>query len=154
MHNHWVLGVDVCKAQLDCYAVKEGEKPKEASFSNDQQGIRKLIKFLRSLQGPCWVGMESTGGYELDLATAVFVKKIQVSVINPARIKNFARAKGIKNKTDKLDARTITSYLQKMDPTPWKPEEDHIQKLRRATRNNRTLVAEITRNQNQLNNKR
>lgn len=57
--------------------------------------------------------MESTGGYEVDIASFLCRRGESVSVVNPARVKSYMRALGIQNKTDRADARSIAHYARR-----------------------------------------
>jgi transposase len=49
---------------------------------------------------------EATGPYHLGLALALWEAKIPLSVLNPARVRHFAKAQG-KAKTDPIDTQVI-----------------------------------------------
>ena len=54
--------------------------------------------------------MESTGGYELPLLSELSSNSTPSAVINPRRVRDFAKAKGRLAKTDKID-KQIKSHL-------------------------------------------
>jgi transposase len=60
--------------------------------------------------------MEATGGYEESLAQSLLEAGLPVAVVNPKRIRNFAKAIGQTAKTDKIDARVIAQYGARLDP--------------------------------------
>lgn len=67
---------------------------------------------------PKLVVLEATGGYEAMLAAELHLAGLPVAVVNPARIRAFARANGQLAKTDKLDAAVIALFAAKMQPPP------------------------------------
>ncbi|MFJ5408037.1 transposase, partial [Pectobacterium punjabense] len=54
--------------------------------------------------------MESTGIYHEHLAYGLHQAGILVSVINPHRVREFAKGMGILTKTDKVDAYVLACY--------------------------------------------
>ena len=90
------------------------------SFSNNAEGIAKLIAFLLPFH-PALIVVEATGGYEKALVQALHQASIPVSVVLPKRIRDFARAQGILAKTDKIDARNIAFFGFSLKPRPNAP---------------------------------
>lgn len=119
------IGVDVSKNTLDCS--QPSTQPEEflsKTFPNSATGISALIKWLP--QAPHIV-VEATGGYQDRLVETCLKKSIAVSVANPARVRSFARSKGILAKTDKIDAQTILDFASVFQPKPLaKVHEDKI----------------------------
>ena len=119
--NRKVVGVDVSKATLDC-----GALPRRAplQFANDATGIAQLITWLRELK-PDLVVFEASGGYETAAATALMGEQLRVAVVNPRQVRDFAKAKGILAKTDRIDAEVIAAFGIAIDPqVSVLPEED------------------------------
>ena len=52
-----------------------------------------------------------------------------VSVVNPAQIRDFARTKLGRNKTDKVDAALIREYAELFKPGPWTPPSTAMRRL-------------------------
>ena len=116
-----VVGIDVSKATLDCAAV-----PGTASLqvSNDESGVAQLISWLGEL-APDLVLLEASGGYETSAATALAGALFRVGVVNPRQVRDFAKAKGILAKTDRIDARVIAEFGLVIDPqVSALPDED------------------------------
>jgi transposase len=146
----WWVGIDVCLRSLDVSALSGPGEVRNHQFANNAKGIKSLLKFLRSLEEVSWVGMESTGGYEYEAACAIAEGGLRLCVENPRRIRDFARALHILNKTDKVDARAIALYLQKMEPRAWNLTQAHIRELSMLTRHRQSLLDESTRISNRL----
>lgn len=106
------VGVDVSKAALDvdCLPVSAREQ-----FSNDAEGINALVRRLKGSAVERIV-LEATGGYETALASALAAAGLPVVVINPKRVRDFAKASGILAKTDRLDARVLAAFGQVIAP--------------------------------------
>jgi transposase len=57
-----------------------------------------------------------------------------VSLVNPARIKAFGQACGLRNKTDSADARLIAEFCVQQRPRPWTPPAPEVATLRELLR--------------------
>lgn len=117
------VGIDVSKSTLDVHVLPEGQ---DFSFVNDVDGIKSLCKKLGKLR-PHLVVLEATGGLQVPAATALGLKKLPVSVINPRQARDFARATGRLAKTDKIDAQILALFGQRIRPEskPLKDEQAH-----------------------------
>jgi transposase len=110
-------GVDVSERQLDVHLLPEGAG---ASFAHTVAGIGRLVAWLASRERPLVV-VEATGGLERALVAALGRAGIAVAVVNPRQIRDFARAAGLLAKTDRLDARVLALFAQRMRPQPRLP---------------------------------
>lgn len=90
---------------------------RDAHIANDETGFKECLEFCKKAK-PEIVVMEATGGYERRLAAYLMAKKIPVAVVNPRKIRDFAKAVGQTAKTDKLDARVIAKYGATLKPMP------------------------------------
>lgn len=90
---------------------------KHMRFDNNQLGIKKCVRYLSELQ-PQLTVLENTGGYERNLAIALDAAGLTIAVINPRRVRDFARATGCLAKTDRLDARILATYAGSLQPKP------------------------------------
>lgn len=100
------VGIDVSKAQLDVCRWPEGEM---RAFANDREGLRDLVRWLRRL-APQAVGFEASGGYERPLLAALCAADLPARRVNPARLRQFARAAGVLAKNDRIDAAMIARF--------------------------------------------
>jgi transposase len=123
MANRYV-GIDVSKAVLDV-ACWPAEKPQQ--FDNDATGIAALITWLGTAQRPQRIVVEATGGYETALACALAAAGWPIVVINPKRVRDFAKAHGILSKTDRIDAQVLARFAQQIEP-PVRPLPDEQQR--------------------------
>ncbi len=106
------VGIDVSKSRLDVAVLGE---ERERQVDNTQAGIAKLVQQMQELQ-PLLIVVEATGGYQRHVVDALFHAGLSVAVVNPARVRQFARACGLLAKTDKLDARVLAVFGQRMQP--------------------------------------
>jgi transposase len=106
-------GIDVSKQRLDV-AVRGG-KSREWSVEYDERGVQSLVQELTEL-APTLLVLEASGGMETDVVVALATAGVPVVVINPRQARDFARATGELAKTDKIDARILALFAEKIRP--------------------------------------
>lgn len=145
------LGLDVSKLTVDCVFMIDSQFT-HVQISNNDDGFRQLLDYIsnhkiKQLHACC----ESTGNYYLKLASYLHNNGISISVINPLAIKNYARLKLSRIKTDKQDAKLIAQFCANQQPKLWQPDsplEAQIRSLnKRYDQLNHMLVAEKNRQQ-------
>ena len=128
MNGPCYVGIDVAMDGFDV-AFRPGGKTLQVAYT--AAGIRKLLRQLAAMT-VALVCMESTGGYEQKLATALFDNGYKVAIVNPRRMRRFADAAGKLAKTDAIDASVIAHYGEVMDPPLWQkpdPAQAEIKEL-------------------------
>jgi len=145
------LGIDVAKEKVDVALFNDKQLIGSGQFNNKPAGFKKLSKWLRN-QGAeqVWACMESTGRYGDGLATYLHQHGHQVSMVNPARIKKYAESQLQRNKTDKLDARTIADFCRTQEPALWTPPAPEKRVLQEMVRRLNVLIKERGREKNRL----
>jgi len=108
------IGIDVSKKSLD---ISGPGKSFPMQVANDAKGVSKLMARLSEVS-PDVIVCEPSGGYERLLATALREAGLPIVVVNARQIRDFARAKGILAKTDRIDAQVIAEYGATFKPTP------------------------------------
>lgn len=136
------LGVDVAKAEL--VADLQG---KIRRFSNDPKGIGALLKATARIPAAHLV-CEATAGYERQLATAAMAKSIPVSIVQPLRVREFARAHGNLAKSDPLDAALLTRFGNSVKPKALQPKGKSRQELDDIMRTRAELLDSMQRELN------
>ena len=106
------IGIDVAKEQLD---IATGGGGDTWSVANDEAGIQSLLDDLRSRSCGLIV-LEATGGFEVPAVSALAAAGLPVVVANPRQVRNFARATGQLAKTDRLDARILALFAERIRP--------------------------------------
>lgn len=108
------VGIDVAKADFVVAC-----RPDHGSWSaaNDARGIASTVARLQKLV-PTLVVLESTGGYEADLAEALTSAHLPIAVVNPRQVRDFGKATGQLAKTDRLDARLLALFAERVRPVP------------------------------------
>ena len=122
------VGIDVAKDKLDIAVL--GEK-KASQVGNDEAGITKLIKKMKTLK-PALIVVEATGGYQRAVVLGLYEAGLPVAVVNPVRVRQYARASGLLAKTDKLDAFNLAEFGRQMKPRKFEAKsesERHVSAL-------------------------
>ncbi len=145
-----VVGIDVGKIELFVCLSHSGNDrlsypPARTVLVNSQEGHAALIKWLAVqpvVHSETLVVMEATGVYWERIATALHVAGYQVSVVNAAQIKFYAKSTLRRGKTDKMDVELIAQYSVTMRPACWTPP-DCCQEALRALIHERDAVVEL-----------
>jgi transposase len=82
---------------------------------NTPAGVRGLAARLARLS-PTLVVAEATGGLERTLVDALHAAGLPVVVAGPDRVRHFARALGVRAKTDRVDAAVLAHYAERVRP--------------------------------------
>ena len=106
------VGIDVSKDRLDVAVLGE---ERGWQVDNTEEGIRSLVEQMQEIC-PELIVVEATGGYQRAVVEALFLAGLPVAVVNPARVRQFARACGLLAKTDQLDAQVLAVFGQRVQP--------------------------------------
>ena len=113
------IGIDVAKAKLQvCTPHFNKEIP------NTHKEIAACLAKIKGQTGPdaCpHVCCEATAAYTNTLRDACDKAGLDLSILNPARIRKYAQAMGELAKTDPIDAAIIRDYAQAKKPLPTPP---------------------------------
>lgn len=148
--NKKTVGIDISKKKFDIALFRNG-KLKHKSFSNDQKGYETLYSWLHDNDAlDAHVCMEATGVYGEPVAEFLYDASIDISMVNPARIKGFAQSELIRIKTDKADAGLIARFCAAMEPERWDPQPKHARELRDLVRRLESLIDMRQQERNRL----
>lgn len=127
-------GVDVSKETLDIAC--DG---KVVQIGNDKKAIRS---FLKSTPAGSVVAMESTNRYHLAMADMCYSAGMAVYVVNPRMTRHYREALNLRGHTDKLDAKTICSYVRHHHEglRPYMPKSADQRRLQGLIRRRAKLV--------------
>lgn len=112
LKSEYFVGIDVSKKQLDIAIHGEATV---RQYNNDAAGIAEVVARLEQLE-PALIVLEASGGWEMSLVAALTLAHLPVAVVNPTRVRDFARALGQWAKTDVIDARVLAHFAQAVRP--------------------------------------
>lgn len=127
------IGVDVGKDEVvvadfdDTFAVR--------TIRNER---KSLVAFLNSVPKGSRIGLEATGSYSELLADLAHQRGFKVFLLNPKDTRHYAKAMGLRGKTDRVDAKLIARYVAHeypklhtyLPPTPVQRQIDKLIKRR------------------------
>jgi transposase len=79
-------------------------------LAHDPPGCAALLARLRAVGTPVQVICEATGGWERPVVTALHAAGQALSVVNPRQVRDFARGRGRRAKTDRIDAQMLAEF--------------------------------------------
>lgn len=138
------IGLDISKARLDIHISGKHREEK-----NTPEGHTAFIRHLRSQHHPRVI-CEATGGYETAVVTALLTAGIEVCVVQPARVRHFADAKGWLAKNDRIDARLLAAFGENIRPRLELPTSPESIRLREMLDYRRITGEQITELNNRL----
>lgn len=146
MTTSFCLGIDVSKHQLDLSTAQRFL----GTYDNNRSGIKRMIAVIHK-HNPDLVLIESTGIYSRLVADLVAEQDLCVSVVQPGRIRQFARSQGILAKTDKIDAAVIARFGEgSHDLRPYKPASEEMRHFRALIDRRDQLREDEIREKNRL----
>ncbi len=138
------VGIDVSKAELE---VAVGEEA--WTVANDESGIETLVAGLRE-RAPELVVMEATGGYETAAVASLAEAGLPVVVANPRQVRDFGRATGKLAKTDRIDARVLALFAERVRPEVRALPDEKAQELSALLARRRQLIEMLVSEKNRL----
>jgi transposase len=166
--QHWV-GIDVAKDTFDAalvfyghhYSPEQIRKVPVKTFTRSVQGVGQFLKWIDGLtkqhseMNPASVRvvMESTGKYSMELSAWLVGKRasLEPAIANAAMTANFIKSLGIRNKTDRMEARALAYYGVERRPAPYEPPTGVYKELRELCRFRDEMVKEQTACKNRNN---
>lgn len=123
-----ICGVDVSSLSLDASIGPSGSTGR---FPNTPDGIDALAAFCRH-HSVTLVAMEATGGYERQAFILLHHQGIDVAILNPRSVRQFATGMGRLEKTDRIDAGIIAWFAEVKRSRPSvmaSPSQQHVRTL-------------------------
>jgi transposase len=146
-----VLGIDISKKDFYVSLLTETSATKPKKFTNNTQGFESLQNWLKQQNVvELHACMEATSIYGEALAEFLYVEGFQVSIVNPARIKGFAKSELLRTKTDSVDAALIARFCAAMKPSLWTPTAPEVKELQALLRRLESVTEMMTCEQNRL----
>jgi transposase len=153
-----VVGIDVAQKELvvclgKMYDDWTPELYASKTFANSAKGFELFIQWLSKLTDlstPLRFVMEATGVYHESLAYYLAARELEVSIITPNKISNYARTLDVKTVTDKTASEAIALFGLERNLEKWKRSNPLFKKLRQLSRERDQLVQARTMAKNQL----
>lgn len=150
-------GIDVSKDWLDVHVRSSTLRPVRQAqdtaerfrVPNDSKGAVGAVERMRRA-GVGLVVMESTGRLEEVAASVIGSSGLPLAVVNPGRVRDFARASGRLAKTDAVDAEALAHYADAMEPEPTRRPGPQERALRELMDRRKELSGMIAAEQNRL----
>ena len=140
------VGIDVSKETVD--VAQHGQKT-TWQLGRGKTGIGQLIDLVTPMN-PQLIVMEATGGLEVDVVAGLTKAGLPVSVVNPTRVREFAKAIGQYAKTDRIDAKLIAHFAEKIRPAAVGRKSAQQKLLSALVRRRQQVIGVITAEKNRL----
>lgn len=134
-----LCGVDVSKDWLDSFIPPSHFE----RFENCPEGIGRLADFI-GIHAASLVVMESSGGVERLPFYMLWEQQIPCAIVNPRSVRDFAKAMGHLEKTDRIDAGVIAHYAATKSLKPTPPPSRNQQRLSALSGRMRQVVSDLT----------
>ncbi|MBR0775146.1 IS110 family transposase [Bradyrhizobium diazoefficiens] len=139
-----VVGIDVAKDKVD--ACIRSLSLRQTSPSTER-GRHELTAWLcRHRVGKAV--MEASGGYERGWARALREAGIEVRIVDPKRVRSFAKSAGRLAKNDTIDAEMIAWFAETFCEAPGQPHDAAREELQKLVRARQGLLEIQTKIQN------
>jgi transposase len=139
------IGIDVSKERLDvCWSDGAAEQ-----VPNEPAALEAFAKRVAAASTTLVV-MEATGGYEQLALLTIHRARVPVVAVNPRQVRDFAKALGRLAKTDRIDARVLCEFAQRMRPEVREIPDDEILALDALLQRRHQLIEMITAEKNRL----
>src|SRR6202047_5168626 len=132
-----VVGIDIAKHKVDACI---RSLSLQGTFPSGAEGRRKLIAWLRKHKVGKAV-MEASGGYERDWAKALHQAGIGIRIVDPKRVRSFARSAGRLAKNDTIDAEMIAWFAETFGEAPGQAYDAAREKLSQIVNARQGLLA-------------
>lgn len=140
------VGIDVSKLWLDVHVRPDGARRR---LANDEAGVAACVA-LAAESEPALVALEPSGGLERPLLAELAAAELPAALVNPRRVREFARAAGLLAKTDALDAAVLAHFAEALRPEPRALPDAASAALRELVARRRQLRALLVAEGNRL----
>lgn len=153
-----VLGIDVAQKELvvclgRMYEDLQSELNARKTFANTPKGFETLLQWIKKFADPgipVRYVMEATGVYHESLAYFLANRDLEVSIILPNKISNYARSLTIKTVTDKTASEAIAQFGLERNLDKWEKPSPVFKKIKQLTRERDQIIQGRTMVKNQL----
>lgn len=123
------IGIDVAKDELVIFF--DGNES-SISIANTQSALSELVEVWQAFPQLQRIVIEASGGYETLAVSILANGKLPVSLVNPKRVRDFAKGLGKLAKTDRIDAALLAVFGQMSLPPLYllpSPEQAQLAEL-------------------------
>lgn len=143
----WV-GVDVSKDFIDVCRL-QGDRQKAKRVRREAKPLARLAASLKATPVQRVV-LEASGGYEQLVVEQFQAAGLEVSLVNPKRVRDFAKAAGLLAKTDRVDAYALALFGRTLEPRLTPPLDQLRKRLRGLLDRQQQLVRARASERNRL----
>lgn len=140
-----VAGLDVAKDKVDA-CIRSLSLSR--TFASTEDGRREFTSWLRRHKVGMVV-MEASGGYEREWANAARAAKVEVRIVDPKRVRDFARCAGRLAKNDRIDCDTVGWFAEIFNEASGQPYDAAREQLHQLVNGRQTLQNMQVQLQNQ-----
>lgn len=144
MTSYNYIAIDIAKESLAVYSEQYN-----GTVSYDRTGLKKILKLVAQTTAPLVV-CEATGGYEKELLSLLRQHRIDLKLVNPTRVRDFAKSEGLKAKTDPIDARLLMRFAQSKQLQPAAVPSAQEETLQELMDRRSQLTESLAREKNRL----
>jgi transposase len=137
--------IEVGKQQL---VVQQGSQGEQFSEANEPRAIKRVAK--RLLQAGCERVLIEGGSYQSVLIAGLRAAELPVVIVNPRRVREFAKSIGQLAKTDRIDARILALYGEQIQPPLRELPDEQSQALRALWVRREQLIEMLGMEENRL----
>ena len=137
--------IEVGKRQL---VVQLGSQGEQFSEANEPRAIKRIAKRLG--QAGCERVLIEGGSYQSVLIAGLRAAELPVVIVNPRRVREFAKSIGQLAKTDKIDARILALYSEQTQPPLRELPDEQSQALRALWVRREQLIEMLGMEENRL----
>ena len=140
-----ICGVDISKDGLDSFVGPDHFE----RFENSPEGINALVDFV--LKHDCsLVVMEASGGLERVPFYLLWERSIPCAIVHARSVRDFAKATGRLEKTDRIDAAVIARFAEVMETRPMPAPSLEQRRLSALSARMRQVVADLSTQKQRL----
>ena len=151
----YVVGIDIgMESSMMCGLTMEKRQViKPSPFANQAEGFTGLFERLERLGASpdqILVGLEATSRYGENLYHALLKRGYRVCLLHPAQMHAFAQQRGLRAKTDQVDAATIARALRSCEARFGYVPSEQVATYRELVRLQQQLSEDVVRYKNEI----
>src|SRR5713226_320750 len=151
----YVVGIDIgMESCMMCsLTMQKRQMIKPSPFANTAEGFKNLFERLGRLETPpdqILVGLEATSRYGENVYHALLKRGYRVRLLHPAQMHAFAQQRGLRAKTNQLDAVTIARALLSGEARFGYVPSEQVATYRELMRLQKQLSDDVVRYKNEI----